>query len=82
VTSGGLEIAGGSPKRYVIATDPRVISLGQWVYAWPNPFGWRGPFLAADTGGGIKGRTVDFYDWRGRAHQARWNRETTIGGAT
>jgi 3D (Asp-Asp-Asp) domain-containing protein len=80
-TAGGLAIAGGAPKRYVIASDPRVIALGQWVYAWPNPFGWRGPFLAADTGGQIKGRSIDFYDWRGRAYQARWNRQTTVTDA-
>ena len=77
-TAGGLAIAGGAPARYVIATDPGVIALGQWVYAWPNPFGWRGPFLAADTGGQIKGRSIDFYDWRGREYQTRWNRQTTI----
>jgi 3D (Asp-Asp-Asp) domain-containing protein len=79
-TAGGLVLGGAAPKRYVIATDPRVIALGQWVYAWPNPFGWRGPFLAADTGGRIKGRTIDFYDWRGRAYQTRWNRQTTVTG--
>ncbi len=77
-TAGGLVIAGGAPKRYVIATDPRVIALGQWVYVWPNPFGWHGPFLAADTGGRIKGRAIDFYDWRGRAYQNRWNRRTEV----
>ena len=77
-TAGGLLIAGGAPKRYLIATDPQVISLGQWVYVWPNPFGWRGPFLAADTGGRIKARTIDFYDWRGRAYQNRWNQQTNV----
>jgi 3D (Asp-Asp-Asp) domain-containing protein len=77
-TAGGLLIAGGAPKRYVIATDPRVIALGQWVYVWPNPFGWRGPFLAADTGRRIKGRVIDFYDWRGRAYQDRWNQQTKV----
>jgi 3D (Asp-Asp-Asp) domain-containing protein len=77
-TAGGLLIAGGARNMYVVATDPRVVSLGQWVYVWPNPFGWRGPFLAADTGGGIKGRAIDFYDWRGRAYQNRWNRQTEV----
>lgn len=77
-TAGGILIAGGAPKRYIIATDPSVIALGQWVYAWPNPFGWRGPFLAADTGGRIKGRVIDFYDWRGRAYQNRWNQQTEV----
>jgi 3D (Asp-Asp-Asp) domain-containing protein len=77
-TAGGILIAGGAPKRYIIATDPRVIALGQWVYVWPNPFGWRGPFLAADTGGRIRGRVIDFYDWRGRAYQNRWNQQTKV----
>ena len=77
-TAGGLLIAGGAPKRYMIATDPRVIALGQWVYVSPNPFGWDGPFLAADTGGRIKGRIIDFYDWRGRAYQNRWNQQTEV----
>lgn len=77
-TAGGLLFEGGSRNLYVIATDPRVIALGQWVYLWPNPFEWRGPFLAADTGGRIKGRTIDFYDWRGRAYQNRWNQRTVV----
>lgn len=77
-TAGGLLIAGGAPKRYIIATDPSVIALGQWVYVWPNPFGWRGPFLAADTGGRIRRRVIDFYDWRGRAYQNRWNQQTEV----
>jgi len=77
-TAGGIRIDGGAPRKYVIATDPRVIALGQWVYVSPNPFGWHGPFLAADTGGRIKGKRVDFYDWRGRAFQNRWNQQTTV----
>ena len=55
----------------MIAVDPALIGHGQLVYLWPNPFGWRGPFLAADTGSAIQGRRIDFYDWRGRAHPAR-----------
>ena len=77
-TAGGIRLDGGAPRKYLIATDPSVIGLGRWVYAWPNPFGWRGAFLAADTGGRIKGRRIDFYDWRGRAHQNRWNQQTTV----
>jgi 3D (Asp-Asp-Asp) domain-containing protein len=77
-TAGGILIAGGAPKRYIIATDPSVIALGQWVYVWPNPFGWRGPFLAADTGGRVRGKVIDFYDWRGRAYQNRWNQQTKV----
>ncbi len=77
-TSGGVALGGGNPRLYMIAVDPLVIGHGTLVYAWPNPFAWKGPFLAADTGGAIRGRHVDFYDWRGRATQLRWNRDTQI----
>jgi 3D (Asp-Asp-Asp) domain-containing protein len=71
-TSGGLPIGGGAPRWYTIAVDPRLIGHGTFVYIWPNPFGWKGPFFAADTGGAIVGNRIDFYDWRGRASQLRW----------
>jgi 3D (Asp-Asp-Asp) domain-containing protein len=71
-TSGGLPIRGGAPRWYVVAVSPSLISHGAFVYIWPNPFGWKGPFLAADTGGAIVGNRIDFYDWRGRASQLRW----------
>ena len=71
-TSGGLLIGGGAPRWYVIAVDPQLISHGTLVQVWPNPFGWHGAFLAADTGGAIEGRRIDFYDWRGRIAQYRW----------
>jgi 3D (Asp-Asp-Asp) domain-containing protein len=71
-TSGGVALAGGAPRRYMVAVDPLQIAHGQLVYLWPNPFAWKGPFLAADTGGAIKGRRIDFYDWRGRLTQLRW----------
>jgi 3D (Asp-Asp-Asp) domain-containing protein len=73
-TSGGLPVGGGAPRWYMIAVDPHLIGHGSFVYIWPNPFGWRGPFLAADTGGAIVGNRIDFYDWRGRASQLRWAR--------
>jgi 3D (Asp-Asp-Asp) domain-containing protein len=71
-TSGGLPIRGGAPRWYMIAVSPSLISHGTFVYIWPNPFGWKGPFFAADTGGAIVGNRIDFYDWRGRATQLRW----------
>jgi 3D (Asp-Asp-Asp) domain-containing protein len=73
-TSGGLVIAGGAPRWYMLAVDPLVIGHGTLVYVWPNPFRWRGPFLAADTGGAIRGRRIDVYDWRGRRTQNAWGR--------
>jgi 3D (Asp-Asp-Asp) domain-containing protein len=71
-TSGGLALGGGAPRWYMIAVDPLAIGHGQLIYAWPNPFGWRGQFLAADTGAAIHGRRIDFYDWRGRHTQLAW----------
>ena len=71
-TSGGLPIAGGAPRWYMVAADPSYLQHGNFVYIWPNPFGWKGTFLVADTGGAILSRRVDFYDWRGRVTQYRW----------
>jgi 3D (Asp-Asp-Asp) domain-containing protein len=80
-TSGGLPIRGGAPRWYMVAVDPRLIGHGSFVYIWPNPFGWKGPFLAADTGGAILGNRIDFYDWRGRASQLRWaSRDVVLVG--
>ena len=75
-TSGGLAMNGGSPRWYMIAVNPSDISHGTFVYIWPNPFGWKGPFFAADTGGAIQYRRIDFYDWRSRASQNRWGRRS------
>jgi 3D (Asp-Asp-Asp) domain-containing protein len=75
-TSGGLPIAGGAPRWYMIAADRAYLQHGNFVYVWPNPFGWKGSFLVADTGGAILSRRVDFYDWRGRATQYRWGTRT------
>lgn len=78
-TAGGLRLNGGAPKKYFVAVDPDVIALGSWVYIWPNPYQWKGAFLAADTGDQsstafMSGRRIDFYDWRGRQQQLAWGR--------
>jgi 3D (Asp-Asp-Asp) domain-containing protein len=75
-TSGGLPIAGGAPRWYMVAADPAFLQHGNFVYIWPNPFGWKGSFLVADTGGAILSRRVDFYDWRGRPAQYGWGTRT------
>ena len=80
-TSGGLVLNGGAPHWYMVAVDPLQIGHGTLVYLWPNPFGWKGPFLAADTGGAIQQRRIDFYDWRGRASQYRWGHRQTRASA-
>jgi 3D (Asp-Asp-Asp) domain-containing protein len=81
-TSGGLRIGGGAPRKYFIAVDPDLIGHATWVYLWPNPYNWSGPFLAADTGGAIVDRRIDFYDWRGRSAQLGWGRRVVRASAT
>ena len=74
VTAAGVNLK-GNPRMFGVAVDPRLISLGSRLSVWPNPFGHRGKFRAFDTGGAIKGRRVDFYDWRGRKEQNGWGRK-------
>jgi 3D (Asp-Asp-Asp) domain-containing protein len=75
VTADGTNLR-SNPKMYGVAVDPNVIKLGTLLYIWPNPFNYKGPFKAFDTGGAIKGNRIDFYDWRGRASQNQWGRRT------
>lgn len=72
VTAGGTNLK-SAPKKYIVAIDPTgPMDLGKHYYIWPNPFDYKGSFLADDTGSAIKGRRIDFYDWRGRTHQNGW----------
>lgn len=72
VTSTGIDLR-AHPKQYVVAVDPSVIPLGTHLKIADNPFGDPNiVFTAADTGGAIKGRRLDFYDWRGRKAQLGW----------
>ena len=71
VTATGIDLR-NSPKRFIVAVDPTVIPLGSIVRVQPSPFGAYQVFLAADTGGDIKGNHIDIYDWRGRASQNAW----------
>ncbi len=81
VTKTGVDLKSG-PKRYIIAVDPSVIPLHTRTGVWPNPFGYRGKFAAEDTGGAIKGKRIDFYDWRGRESQNKWGRRTVSVGTS
>jgi 3D (Asp-Asp-Asp) domain-containing protein len=74
VTADGTDLR-PARKVYGVAVDPKVIPLGTYLHIWPNPFGWEGAFKAFDTGSAIKGRRIDFYDWRGRATQVKWGRQ-------
>jgi 3D (Asp-Asp-Asp) domain-containing protein len=82
VTATGVDLR-SAPPRLEIAVDPSVIRLGSWVYVQPNPFGTTQPFYAGDTGGAIRGRHIDIYDWRGRATQQGWGvRAVTVTSAS
>lgn len=71
VTATGINLR-NSPHIYIVAVDARVIPLHTRLRITPNPFGVNTIFQAEDTGGAIKGRHIDFYDWRGRASQNAW----------
>ncbi len=51
VTKSGLNVGKG-----VVAVDPRVIPLGTWLYV--EGYGYS---IAADTGSGVKGNSIDLY---------------------
>jgi 3D (Asp-Asp-Asp) domain-containing protein len=85
VTAGGIVVNAGAKRAYLIAVDPTRIKLGTPVYVWPNPYGWRGPFIAADTGGAIQRRHIDIYVFGDRATATKtvnsWgSRDTRIAG--
>lgn len=77
VTATGVDLR-DSPHKYIIAVDPSVIPLHSHCYCSPNPFNNDTlVFAAEDTGGAIKGKHIDFYDWRGRASQLSWGVRNT-----
>jgi 3D (Asp-Asp-Asp) domain-containing protein len=86
VTAGGIRISAGARRAYLLAVDRRLIPLGSTVYMWPNPYGWRGPFIAADTGGAILERRIDVYVFGNRAtataKAASWGRRPVKISAT
>lgn len=71
VTAYGVDLRAGQPM-LEIAIDPTVLQPRAYYHVWPNPFGTNGAFLAGDTGGAIKGRHIDTYDWKGRGDQTAW----------
>lgn len=81
VTAGGIRVDAGARRAYLIAVDPTLIRLGTLVYVWPNPYGWPGPFIAADTGGAILDRHIDIYVFGDQAEATKtvngWGKRTT-----
>lgn len=82
VTSTGVDLKDGV-RRYLVAVDPSVIPYGTLVRIQPNPYGTTRPFVAADTGGAIRGKRIDFYVAEGRDQQlgfGRRNVRVTLAG--
>jgi len=76
VTATGIDLR-PARRAYVVAVDPALVDLGSYVHVEPNPHGDDDiAFLAGDTGGAIRGRRVDVYDWRGRRYQYGWGRRS------
>ncbi len=80
-TASGIRVNGGKRKLYIVASNPAMNKYGAIAYIWPNPYGWRGPFIVADTGGNFDGRDgkfrIDFYTWgSGDARANSWGRKT------
>lgn len=68
-TSTGIKLGGQLP---VIAVDPSVIPYGSIVRVSNSPLGKNQLFVAADTGGAIKGNHIDFFVASGRQAQNGW----------
>jgi 3D (Asp-Asp-Asp) domain-containing protein len=69
-TSTGIDLTRGQLP--VIAVDPDVIPYGSIVKASNSPLGKNKLFVAADTGGAIKGNHIDFFVASGRSAQNGW----------
>lgn len=66
ITRAGLDLNGKQwGDAMVVAVDPRYIPLGSKILVIFDESDWRkkynGVYLAADTGGGVKGKTIDIY---------------------
>lgn len=74
-TASGIRVDSGRRKAYLIASNPKLNKYGAMAYIWPNPYGWRGPFVVADTGGDFGGAgRLDFYTFEpgSLARALRW----------
>jgi hypothetical protein len=61
-TASGIRVNNATRRAYLVASNPRLNQYGALAYIWPNPYGWTGPFVVADTGSDFHsaGR-LDFY---------------------
>ena len=61
-TASGIRVDNATRRAYLIASNPRLNQYGALAYIWPNPYGWTGPFVVADTGSAFNGAgRLDFY---------------------
>ena len=61
-TASGIRVNNATRRAYLIASNPQLNQYGALAYIWPNPYGWNGPFVVADTGGAFSGAgRLDFY---------------------
>ena len=61
-TASGIRVNNATRRAYLIASNPRLNQYGALAYIWPNPYGWTGPFVVADTGSAFQGvGRLDFY---------------------
>ncbi len=55
----GRTATGGNVRRGIVAADPRVLPLGTRIQL--NAGSYTGTYTVADTGGSVKGRTLDIW---------------------
>lgn len=61
-TASGIRVDNARRRAYLIASNPALNQYGALAYIWPNPYGWPGPFVVADTGSAFTGPgRLDFY---------------------
>jgi 3D (Asp-Asp-Asp) domain-containing protein len=73
--SGGLRTASGTrPHAGIVAADPAVLPLGSRIHV-RGAGAYSGQYVVRDTGGKVRGRTIDIYMGR-RAQAKRFGRRT------
>ena len=55
-TASGIRVDNAHRRAYLVASNPRLNQYGALAYIWPNPYGWTGPFVVADTGSAFTAR--------------------------
>lgn len=65
-TASGIRVNNATRRAYLIASNPRLNQYGALAYIWPNPYGWSGAFVVADTGDAFdRSGRLDFYIFMG-----------------